>query len=177
MNIPVFHDDQHGTAIIVAAGILNGLELVGKDIGKVKVAVSGAGAASIACLDLLVSLGLNKSLLKVCDSQGVIYPGRDANMEENKARYANDTSDRDLADAMAGADIFIGVSKGGVVSAQMVESMAAKPLIFALANPHPEIAPEKVHAVRDDAIVATGRSDYPNQINNCLLYTSPSPRD
>ena len=137
MNIPVFHDDQHGTTIIVAAGILNGLELVGKDIGNVKVAVSGAGAASIACLDLLVSLGLNKSLLKVCDSQGVIYPGRDANMEENKARYANDTSDRDLADAMLGADIFIGVSKGGVVSAQMVESMAAKPLIFALANPHP----------------------------------------
>ena len=170
MNIPVFHDDQHGTAIIVAAGILNGLELVGKDIGNVKVAVSGAGAASIACLDLLVSLGLNKSLLKVCDSQGVIYPGRDANMEENKARYANDTSDRDLADAMLGADIFIGVSKGGVVSAQMVESMAAKPLIFALANPHPEIAPEKVHAVRDDAIVATGRSDYPNQINNVLCF-------
>ena len=170
MNIPVFHDDQHGTAIIVAAGILNGLELVGKDIGNVKVAVSGAGAASIACLDLLVSLGLNKSLLKVCDSQGVIYPGRDANMEENKARYANDTSDRDLADAMVGADIFIGVSKGGVVSAQMVESMAAKPLIFALANPHPEIAPEKVHAVRDDAIVATGRSDYPNQINNVLCF-------
>ena len=170
MNIPVFHDDQHGTAIIVAAGILNGLELVGKDIGNVKVAVSGAGAASIACLDLLVSLGLNKSLLKVCDSQGVIYPSRDANMEENKARYANDTSDRDLADAMVGADIFIGVSKGGVVSAQMVESMAAKPLIFALANPHPEIAPEKVHAVRDDAIVATGRSDYPNQINNVLCF-------
>ena len=170
MKIPVFHDDQHGTAIIVAAGILNGLELVGKEIGNVKVAVSGAGAASIACLDLLVSLGLNKSLLKVCDSQGVIYPGRDANMEENKARYANDTSDRDLAEAMVGADIFIGVSKGGVVSAQMVESMAAKPLIFALANPHPEIAPEKVHAVRDDAIVATGRSDYPNQINNVLCF-------
>ncbi len=170
MNIPVFHDDQHGTAIIVAAGILNGLELVGKDIGKVKVAVSGAGAASIACLDLLVSLGLNKSLLKVCDSQGVIYPGRDANMEENKARYANDTSDRDLAEAMVGADIFIGVSKGGVVSTQMVEAMAANPLIFALANPHPEIAPEKVHAVRDDAIVATGRSDYPNQINNVLCF-------
>jgi malate dehydrogenase (oxaloacetate-decarboxylating)(NADP+) len=112
MNI-VFHDDQHAPAI-VAAGILNGLELVGKDIGNVKVAV--LGAASIACLDLLVSLGLNKSLLKVCDSQGVIYPGRDANMEENKARYAGDTSDRDLADAMVGADIFIGVSKGGVAA-------------------------------------------------------------
>ncbi|CDG81620.1 malic enzyme, NAD binding domain protein [Janthinobacterium agaricidamnosum NBRC 102515 = DSM 9628] len=170
MKIPVFHDDQHGTAIIVAAGILNGLELVGKQIGAVRVAVSGAGAASIACLDLLVSLGLNKSLLKVCDSQGVIYPGRDANMEENKARYANDTSDRSLADAMVGADIFIGVSKGGVVQPAMVASMAERPLIFALANPHPEISPEHVHAVRSDAIVATGRSDYPNQINNVLCF-------
>ena len=170
MKIPVFHDDQHGTAIIVAAGILNGLELVGKDIGAVRVAVSGAGAAAIACLDLLVSLGLNKQLLKVCDSQGVIYPGREADMEANKARYANATSDRSLADAMVGADVFIGVSKGGVVSAAMVESMAGHPLIFALANPHPEIAPELIHATRADAIVATGRSDYPNQINNVLCF-------
>ena len=170
MKIPVFHDDQHGTAIIVAAGILNGLELVGKRIGEVRVAVSGAGAAAIACIDLLVSLGLNQQLLKVCDSQGVIYPGRDENMEANKARYANDTSERTLADAMIGADVFIGVSKGGVVSADMVRSMAARPLIVALANPHPEIAPELIHATRDDAIVATGRSDYPNQINNVLCF-------
>jgi malate dehydrogenase (oxaloacetate-decarboxylating)(NADP+) len=170
MKIPVFHDDQHGTAIIVAAGILNGLELVGKDIGAVRVAVSGAGAAAIACLDLLCSLGMDKRLLKVCDSQGVIYPGRDADMEQNKARYANDTSDRSLADAMVGADVFIGVSKGGVVDAAMVESMAGHPLIFALANPNPEIAPELIHATRGDAIVATGRSDYPNQINNVLCF-------
>ncbi|MBC7857365.1 MAG: malic enzyme [Burkholderiaceae bacterium] len=170
MKIPVFHDDQHGTAIIVAAGILNALELVGKPIGQVKVAVSGAGAAAIACLDLLVSLGLNKQLLKVCDSQGVIYPGRDANMEANKARYANDTSDRSLTDAMKGADVFIGVSKGGVVDAAMIASMAAQPVIFALANPDPEAAPELIHATRNDAIVATGRSDYPNQINNVLCF-------
>jgi malate dehydrogenase (oxaloacetate-decarboxylating)(NADP+) len=170
MKIPVFHDDQHGTAIIVAAGILNGLELVGKDIGQVRVAVSGAGAAAIACLDLLVSLGLNKQLLKVCDSQGVIYPGRDADMEANKARYANDTGDRSLADAMIGADVFIGVSKGGVVNEAMIASMASRPLIFALANPTPEILPELIHATRDDAIVATGRSDYPNQINNVLCF-------
>jgi malate dehydrogenase (oxaloacetate-decarboxylating)(NADP+) len=170
MKIPVFHDDQHGTAIIVAAGILNALELVGKPIGQVKVAVSGAGAAAIACLDLLVSLGLNKQLLKVCDSQGVIYPGRDQNMEANKARYANDTSDRSLADAMTGADVFIGVSKGGVVNAAMIASMAPQPLIFALANPDPEAAPELIHATRNDAIVATGRSDYPNQINNVLCF-------
>ncbi|MET3135014.1 malate dehydrogenase (oxaloacetate-decarboxylating)(NADP+) [Oxalobacteraceae bacterium GrIS 1.11] len=170
MKIPVFHDDQHGTAIIVAAGILNGLELVGKPIGAVRVAVSGAGAAAIACLDLLVSLGLNKQLLKVCDSQGVIYPGRELDMEANKARYANATTDRTLADAMVGADIFIGVSKGGVVDAAMVASMADHPLIFALANPHPEIAPELIHATRADAIVATGRSDYPNQINNVLCF-------
>ncbi len=170
MKIPVFHDDQHGTAIIVAAGILNGLELVGKDIGQVRVAVSGAGAAAIACLDLLVSLGLNKQLLKVCDSQGVIYPGRDTDMEANKARYANDTGDRSLADAMIGADVFIGVSKGGVVNEAMIASMASRPLIFALANPTPEILPELIHATRDDAIVATGRSDYPNQINNVLCF-------
>jgi malate dehydrogenase (oxaloacetate-decarboxylating)(NADP+) len=170
MKIPVFHDDQHGTAIIVAAGILNGLELVGKKINEVRVAVSGAGAAAIACLDLLVSLGLNKELLKVCDSQGVIYPNRDLNMEANKARYANATEDRTLTDAMIGADIFIGVSKGNVVTAEMVKSMAARPLIFALANPHPEIEPELVHATRDDAIVATGRSDYPNQVNNVLCF-------
>ena len=170
MKIPVFHDDQHGTAIIVAAGILNGLDLVGKKINEVSVAVSGAGAASIACLDLLVELGLNKALLKVCDSQGVIYPNRELNMEANKARYANPTDDRTLADAMVGADIFIGVSKGGVVNAAMVKSMAANPLIFALANPHPEIAPELIHATRSDAVVATGRSDYPNQINNVLCF-------
>jgi malate dehydrogenase (oxaloacetate-decarboxylating)(NADP+) len=170
MRIPIFHDDQHGTAIIVAAGVLNGLELVGKQMADVSVVVSGAGAAAIACLDLLVSLGLDRRNVQVCDSQGIIYTGRDAAMEPNKARYASNTPNRSMAEAMISADIFIGLSKGGIVTPSMVASMARDPLIFALANPDPEITPELVHATRDDAIVATGRSDYPNQVNNVLCF-------
>jgi malate dehydrogenase (oxaloacetate-decarboxylating)(NADP+) len=170
MNIPIFHDDQHGTAIIVAAGVLNGLELVDKRIENVNVVVSGAGAAAIACLDLLVSLGLDRRKVQVCDSQGIIFAGRDTAMEANKARYASSTHHRSMAEAMTSADVFIGLSKGGVVTQSMVADMARDPLIFALANPDPEISPELVRAVRSDAIVATGRSDYPNQVNNVLCF-------
>jgi malate dehydrogenase (oxaloacetate-decarboxylating)(NADP+) len=170
MRIPIFHDDQHGTAIIVGAGILNAIELVDKRISDVKVAVSGAGAAAIACLDLLVSLGLVQGIITVCDFRGVIFHDRVADMEPNKRRYAADTNARSLADAMAGADIFIGLSQGGVVTKDMVHSMARAPIIFALANPLPEIMPEVVYAVRSDAIVATGRSEYPNQVNNVLCF-------
>jgi malate dehydrogenase (oxaloacetate-decarboxylating)(NADP+) len=170
LKIPVFHDDQHGTAIIVGAAVKNGLRVVGKDIGKVKVVCSGAGASAIACLDLLVRLGLKPENVLVCDSKGVIYQGREPNMEENKARYARKTSARSLADAIPGADIFLGLSGPGVMAQAMVRAMAAKPLVLALANPTPEILPEDVKAVRSDAIIATGRSDYPNQVNNVLCF-------
>ena len=169
LNIPVFHDDQHGTAIIAAAAVLNGLELVGKQIKDVKVVVSGAGAASIAILDLLVGLGLNRSNVFACDSKGLIYEGRgDYNAE--KARYAQKTSLRTLADVMPGCDVFLGCSAGGVVTQSMVKGMAGKPLILALANPEPEIRPELAQEVRPDCIIATGRSDYPNQVNNVLCF-------
>jgi malate dehydrogenase (oxaloacetate-decarboxylating)(NADP+) len=170
LNIPVFHDDQHGTAIISAAAMLNGLKVVGKKIDAVKVTCSGAGAAAIACLDLWCELGVRRENVMVCDSKGVIYAGRDTNMEANKARYARETSARTLADAIAGADIFLGLSMGGVLKAEMVEKMAPNPLVFALANPTPEIMPEEARRVRPDAIVATGRSDYPNQVNNVLCF-------
>jgi malate dehydrogenase (oxaloacetate-decarboxylating)(NADP+) len=170
MNIPVFHDDQHGTAIISAAAMLNGLKVVGKDISKVKVVVSGAGAAAIACLELWCSLGISRENVFVCDSKGVIYVGREENMEPTKARYAQKTDCRSLADAMVGADVFLGLSAAGVVKQDMVKSMASNPLIFALANPTPEIMPELVKEVRADAIIATGRSDYPNQVNNVLCF-------
>ena len=170
LKIPVFHDDQHGTAIISAAAMLNGLKVVGKDIGVVKIVCSGAGAAAIACLDLWVGLGVSRENVMVCDSKGVIYVGREENMEENKARYARDTPARTLGDAIVGADIFLGLSAAGVLKAEMVEQMAPTPLIFALANPTPEIMPEEAHRVRPDAIVATGRSDYPNQVNNVLCF-------
>ncbi|MDD2667322.1 MULTISPECIES: NADP-dependent malic enzyme [Zoogloea] len=170
MNIPVFHDDQHGTAIISAAAMLNGLKVVGKDIDKVKVVVSGAGAAAIACLELWCSLGISRENVFVCDSKGVIYVGREENMEPTKARYAQKTDCRSLADAMVGADVFLGLSAAGVVKQDMVKTMADKPLIFALANPTPEIMPELVKEVRSDAIIATGRSDYPNQVNNVLCF-------
>jgi len=170
MNIPVFHDDQHGTAIISSAGLINGLKLVGKDIGQVKLVCSGAGAAAIACLDLMVSLGLKRENVFVCDSKGVIYQGREANMEANKARYAQITEARTLADAIEGADVFLGLSTAGVLKPEMVEKMADKPLIFALANPNPEILPEEAKRVRPDCIIATGRSDYPNQVNNVLCF-------
>ncbi|MDR3212675.1 MAG: NADP-dependent malic enzyme [Azoarcus sp.] len=170
MKIPVFHDDQHGTAIISAAGLINGLKVVGKKIGEVKLVCSGAGAAAIACLDLMVSLGLKRENVFVCDSRGVIYQGREENMEPTKARYAQTTDARSLGEAIVGADVFLGLSKAGVLKPEMVAKMAARPLIFALANPTPEILPAEAKAVRSDCIVATGRSDYPNQVNNVLCF-------
>jgi malate dehydrogenase (oxaloacetate-decarboxylating)(NADP+) len=170
MKIPVFHDDQHGTAIIVAAAVLNGLTLVGKDIRKVKLACSGAGAAAIACLDQLVSLGLPVENILVTDVNGVVYEGRTEAMDPIKARYARPTSARTLGNIIEGADIFLGLSAGGVLKAEMVKRMARDPLILALANPNPEIAPEEAKAARPDAIIATGRSDYPNQVNNVLCF-------
>ena len=170
MNIPVFHDDQHGTAIISSAALLNGLELVGKQIGEVKVAVSGAGAAAIACLNVMVGLGVRRENVFVCDSKGVIYEGRPGGFDESKAQYAQKTEARTLADAVNGADVFLGCSAPGVLTAEMVKTMAAKPIILALANPEPEIRPELAKAVRPDCIIATGRSDYPNQVNNVLCF-------
>ena len=170
MNIPVFHDDQHGTAIISSAALLNGLELVGKDIGSVRVAVSGAGAAALACLDVMVGLGVRQGNIYVCDSKGVIYQGRPGGFDESKARYAQTGSERTLADAVNGADVFLGCSAPGVLSQDMVVSMAKSPIILALANPEPEIRPELAKAVRPDCIIATGRSDYPNQVNNVLCF-------
>jgi malate dehydrogenase (oxaloacetate-decarboxylating)(NADP+) len=170
MKIPVFHDDQHGTAIIVGAAILNGLRVVGKDIAKVKLVTSGAGAAALACLDMLVALGVRMENIWVTDIAGVVYQGRKEEMDDNKARYARKTDARKLGDVIADADIFLGLSAGGVLKKDMVKKMAAKPLILALANPNPEILPEDVKEVRDDAIIATGRSDYPNQVNNVLCF-------
>jgi len=170
MNIPVFHDDQHGTAIISSAALLNALKVVGKDIGRVKLAASGAGAAAIACLDMMVSLGVKRENIYVADSKGVIWVGRDARMEENKARYAQETGARTLADIVKDADVFLGCSTAGVLTAEMVKTMGARPVILALANPEPEIRPEVAKAVRPDCIVATGRSDYPNQVNNVLCF-------
>jgi len=170
MKIPVFHDDQHGTAIIVGAAILNGLKVVGKDIGGVKLVCSGAGAAALSCLDLLVSLGLRRENVWVSDIKGVVYDGRVEEMDENKARYAQRTGARTLGEIMGGADVFLGLSAGGVLSADMTLGMAPKPLIFALANPVPEILPDVARAARPDAILATGRSDYPNQVNNVLCF-------
>ena len=170
LSIPVFHDDQHGTAIISAAALINGLELVGKSIEQVKIAVSGAGAAAIACLDVMVGLGVRVDNVLVCDSRGVIYQGRPGGMDESKERYARDTQARTLADAMRGADVFLGCSAPGVVTQDMVASMAEQPIILALANPEPEIRPELAKAVRPDCIMATGRSDYPNQVNNVLCF-------
>jgi malate dehydrogenase (oxaloacetate-decarboxylating)(NADP+) len=170
MSIPVFHDDQHGTAIISAAAMLNGLELAGKDITHIKVAVSGAGAAALACLDVFVGLGVKTSNIFVCDSKGVIYEGRPGGYDASKARFAQKTDLRTLADAVNGADVFLGCSAPGVLTQDMVKTMANKPLILALANPEPEIRPELAKAVRPDCIIATGRSDYPNQVNNVLCF-------
>ena len=170
MNIPVFHDDQHGTAIISAAGMLNALKVIGKKIEDVKVVCSGAGAAAISCLDLWCDLGIRKQNVTVCDSKGVIFVGRDAKMDETKARYAQETAHRTLADAIVGADIFLGLSTAGVLKPEMVKTMADKPIIFALSNPTPEIMPELAKEARPDAIIATGRSDYPNQVNNVLCF-------
>ena len=170
MKIPVFHDDQHGTAIISAAALLNGLELVGKRIGEVKLAVSGAGAAAIACLDVMVGLGVKREHIFVCDSKGVIREGRGDKLDESKQRYCQKTDAKTLADVVKGADVFLGCSAPGVMSAEMVKTMADKPVILALANPEPEIRPEVAKEVRPDCIIATGRSDYPNQVNNVLCF-------
>ncbi|MDO8654793.1 MAG: NADP-dependent malic enzyme [Undibacterium sp.] len=170
MKIPVFHDDQHGTAIIVGTAILNGLKVVEKDIANCKLVVSGAGAAALACLDLIVDLGFPLKNIFVTDLAGVVYKGRVELMDPDKERFAQETTARSLGEVIDGADIFLGLSAGGVLKQDMVKRMAAKPLILALANPTPEILPEEVKAVRDDAIMATGRSDYPNQVNNVLCF-------
>ncbi len=170
MKIPVFHDDQHGTAIIVGAAILNGLKVVGKDIKHCKLVVSGAGAAALACLDLIVDLGFPIENITVTDLAGVVYKGRTELMDPDKERFAQDTKARTLAEVIPGADIFLGLSAGGVLKPEMVKSMAVRPLVLALANPTPEILPEEVRAVRADAVIATGRSDYPNQVNNVLCF-------
>jgi len=170
MNIPVFHDDQHGTAIVAAAAVYNGLRVVGKNIEDVTLVVSGAGAASIACTDLVVSMGLRKENVYLCDSRGVIYKGRPDGMNKYKEKYAVDTDKRTIDDAIVGADIFFGLSGPGALSAENVKKMADKPLILAMANPTPEILPEVALEARPDAIVATGRSDYPNQVNNVLCF-------
>jgi malate dehydrogenase (oxaloacetate-decarboxylating)(NADP+) len=170
MKIPVFHDDQHGTAIVVGAAVLNGLKAVGKDIKEVKLVTSGAGAAALACLDLLVLLGMPIENIWVTDIKGVVYEGRIEDMEPLKARYAKVTDARTLGEVIHDADVFLGLSAGGVLKADMVKRMAPRPLILALANPNPEIMPDEVKAVRDDAVIATGRSDYPNQVNNVLCF-------
>lgn len=170
MKIPVFHDDQHGTAIVVGAAVLNGLKISGKKIEDVKLVTSGAGAAALACLGLLLKLGIPRKNIFVTDLAGVVYEGRTELMDEDKIQFAQKTDARTLAEVIKGADIFLGLSAGGVLKADMVKTMAAHPLILALANPNPEINPDDVHAVRSDAIVATGRTDYPNQVNNVLCF-------
>ena len=170
MKIPVFHDDQHGTAIVVGAAIISGLRVVGKDIKEVKFVTSGAGAAALACLNLLLKLGLARENIFVTDLAGVVYKGRTELMDEDKIQFAQETNCRSLSDVIDGADVFLGLSAGGVLKPEMVAKMAAKPLILALANPTPEILPDEVAAVRSDAVMATGRSDYPNQVNNVLCF-------
>src|SRR4051795_9024539 len=170
MKIPVFHDDQHGTAIVAAAAVLNGLKIVDKDIGKVKLVCSGAGAAALACLNLQVSLGLNRGNIFVTDSKGVVYTGRKEAMDPDKERYAQDTKARTLDEIIDGADIFLGLSAGGVLTADMVKRMADNPIILAMANPEPEIRPELARQARPDCLIGTGRSDYPNQVNNSLCF-------
>ena len=170
MKIPVFHDDQHGTAIVAAAALLNALEVVGKRIGDIKLVCSGAGAAAIACLNIVVGLGVRKENIWVTDSKGVVYAGRIESMDEQKAQYAQDTRARTLAELIPGADVFFGLSAAGVLKPEMVAQMADRPIILAMANPDPEIRPEDAKAVRPDCIIATGRSDYPNQVNNVLCF-------
>jgi malate dehydrogenase (oxaloacetate-decarboxylating)(NADP+) len=170
MRIPVFHDDQHGTAIVVGAAVLNALKVVGKKIDEIKLVTSGAGAAALACLGLLVKLGVPRSNIWVTDLAGVVYQGRTELMDEDKAQFAQDTAHRKLADVLPGADIFLGLSAAGVLKPEMLAQMAPSPLIFALANPTPEIAPELAKQARPDAIIATGRTDYANQVNNVLCF-------
>ena len=170
MKIPVFHDDQHGTAIVVGAAIINGLRVAGKRIDEVKLVTSGAGAAALACLNLLIKLGVPRKNIFVTDLAGVVYEGRTELMDEDKVQFAQKTNARTLAEVIDGADVFLGLSAGGVLKPEMVAKMAKNPLVLALANPNPEIMPEDVHKVRDDAIIATGRTDYPNQVNNVLCF-------
>jgi malate dehydrogenase (oxaloacetate-decarboxylating)(NADP+) len=170
LKIPVFHDDQHGTAITVGAAVLNGLKVVGKDLARVKLVASGAGAAALACLDLLVKMGMPIANITVTDIKGVVYKGRKEEMDPDKERYAKDTKARKLDEVIAGADVFLGLSAGGVLKPEMVQQMAERPLILALANPEPEIRPELAKAARPDCVIATGRSDYPNQVNNVLCF-------
>src|SRR5271156_2721157 len=170
LDIPVFHDDQHGTAIIATAGLINALHLTKRELKDIKMVVNGAGAASIACVELLKTMGLPNGNVVLCDTRGVIYRGRTDGMNQWKSAHAVETEARTLADAMRGADVFFGLSAAGAVTPDMVKSMAERPIIFAMANPDPEITPEEVHAARPDAIVATGRSDYPNQVNNVLCF-------
>ena len=175
MNIPVFHDDQHGTAIIAAAGMVNALELVEKKIDEIKVVFNGAGAAGIACANLLISMGVNKKNLILCDSKGVIFKGRTEGMNPYKERLAAQTDDRTLEDAMKGADIFFGVSVKGALTADMLRTMAKDPIVFAMANPDPEITPDEAKSVRGDVIIGTGRSDYNNQVNNVFVFSVSVP--
>jgi len=170
LDIPVFHDDQHGTAIISGAALLNALELTGRDLSNTRVVFNGAGASGISCARLYRDLGVPTENILICDSKGVIYSGREAGMNAQKEEFAQKTSARTLGDAIKGADVFVGLSQAGVVTDDMVRSMADSPVIFAMANPDPEITPDQVHSVRSDAIVATGRSDYPNQVNNVLGF-------
>src|SRR5881398_2996965 len=170
LKIPVFHDDQHGTAIISGAALLNALEIVGKEIGQVKVVFSGAGAAAISTAEHYVRLGVKRENILMCDRIGVIYAGREGDMDPYKARFIRETEARTIADALVGADVFVGLSVAGAITRAMVAQMSNRPIIFALANPTPEISPDEVRAVRNDAIIATGRSDYPNQVNNVLGF-------
>ena len=170
MNIPVFHDDQHGTAITVGAAMLNALKVVGKQPGEVKLVTSGAGAAALSCLELLLKLGIERKNVFVTDLAGVVYKGRTELMDDDKIQFAQATEARTLGEVIEGADVFLGLSAGGVLKADMVRKMAARPIIFALANPNPEISPDEVKAIRDDAIMATGRTDFPNQVNNVLCF-------
>ncbi|MBV8566811.1 MAG: NADP-dependent malic enzyme, partial [Methylobacteriaceae bacterium] len=170
MDIPVFHDDQHGTAIIAAAGMINAMQLTGRDIKRTKLVCNGAGAAGIACLDLIKAMGFAAENVLLCDTKGVVYRGRSEGMNQWKSAHAVETPLRTLAEAMVGADIFFGLSARGALTGEMVKTMARNPIIFAMANPDPEITPEEAHAVRDDVIIATGRSDYPNQVNNVLGF-------
>ncbi len=170
MRIPVFHDDQHGTAIVVGAALLNALKVVGKDIREVKLVTSGAGAAALACLNLLLKLGMPREHIWVTDLAGVVYQGRTELMDDDKAAFAQTTGARTLAEVIAGADVFLGLSAGGVLKPAMVATMAPRPIIFALANPTPEILPEEAHAAREGVVMATGRTDYPNQVNNVLCF-------
>ena len=169
LDIPVFHDDQHGTAIVMCAGLINALEVQGKKVEEVKLVCLGAGAAGLSCMRLLIAMGGRRENMTLVDSKGVIHSGR-SDLNAHKQEFAKDTEQRTLADAMRDADVFIGVSGPNLVSAEMVKSMAAKPILFAMANPDPEITPAEVHAARDDALMATGRSDYPNQVNNVLGF-------